>query len=81
MLCSCFTNICEWFVDNGLSIHLGEDKTKSLLFASKRKINRVLKLIMKCKNIQLKQHSRVAYVGCILDETMSGESMTLKVIN
>ena len=31
-----FTNICEWFVDNRLSIHFGEDKTKSILFASKR---------------------------------------------
>ena len=29
----------------------------------------------------MKQHSKVAYFGCILDETMSGESITLKVIN
>ena len=27
-----FRNICEWFVDNSLSIHFGEDKTKSILF-------------------------------------------------
>ena len=33
-----FTNICEWFVDNRLSIHFGEDKTKFILFASKREI-------------------------------------------
>ena len=32
-------NICDWFVDNKLSIHFGEDKTKSILFASKHKIN------------------------------------------
>ena len=31
-----FTNICGWFVDNRLSIHFGEDKTKSVLFASNR---------------------------------------------
>ena len=76
-----FTNICEWFVDNRLSIHFGEDKTKSILFASKRKIKRVPKLKIKYKNIQIKQHSKVTYLGCILDETMSGESMALKVIN
>ena len=29
-----FSNICDWFVDNKLSIHFGEDKTKSILFAS-----------------------------------------------
>ena len=32
-----FSNICNWFVDNELSIHSGEDKTKSILFASKIK--------------------------------------------
>ena len=31
-----FSNICDWFVDNKLSIHFGEDKTKSILFSSKR---------------------------------------------
>ena len=76
-----FTNICEWFVDNRLSIHFGEDKTKSILFASKRKIKRVPKLKIKYKNIQIKQHSKVTYLGCILDETMSGESIVLKVTN
>ena len=33
-----FAHICDWFVDNKLSIHFGEDKTKSILFASKSKI-------------------------------------------
>ena len=47
-----FTNICEWFVDNRLSIHFGEDKTKSILFPSKRKIKRVPKLKIKYKNIK-----------------------------
>ena len=28
-------NICDWFVDNRVSIHFGEDNTKSILFASK----------------------------------------------
>ena len=32
-----FCNICDWFVDNKLSIHFGEDKTKSIFFASKFK--------------------------------------------
>ena len=63
-----FTNICEWFVDNRLSIHFGEDKTKSILFTSKRKIKSVPKLKIKYKNTQIKQHSKVTYLGCILDE-------------
>ena len=32
-----FNSLCDWFVDNKLSIHFGEDKTKSMLFG--RKIN------------------------------------------
>ena len=30
-----FSNIRDWFVDNKLSIHFAEDKTKSILFSSK----------------------------------------------
>ena len=31
-----FEDICDWFADNKLSIHFGDDKTKSILFASKQ---------------------------------------------
>ena len=30
-----FENICDWFVDNKLNIYFGDDKVKSILFASK----------------------------------------------
>ena len=58
-----FTNICEWFVDNRLSIHIGKDKTKSVLFASKCKIKKFPKLNINDKSIQIKQHSKVTYLG------------------
>ena len=32
-------------------------------------------------NIQTKQHSKATYLSCIVPESMSGESMALKVIN
>ena len=32
-------------------------------------------------DIQIKQHSKVKYLGCLLEETVSGEAMTLNVIN
>ena len=76
-----FGSICSWFVNNKLSIHFGNDKTKSILFASKCKIKKVRKLNIKYGNIQIKQHSKVKYVGCMLDETMPGETMALSVIN
>ena len=33
-----FSMLCDRFVDNKLSIHFGEDKTKLILFGSKHKI-------------------------------------------
>ena len=66
-----FSNICDWFVDNKLSIHFGEDKTKSILFASKFKNKNIKKLNIKYGDIQIKQHSKVKYLGCLMDETMS----------
>ena len=47
-----FENICNWFVDNKLSIHFGEDKTKSILFASQRKIKTIKKLIQGIKKME-----------------------------
>ena len=76
-----FWNICDWFVENKLSIHFGEFKTKSILFAFKRKIKKLQKLEIAYSNIRIKQHSRVTYLGCILKETMSRESMAHKVIS
>ena len=46
-----FANICDWFVDNKLSIHFGEDKTNSILFPSKRKIKKFQKLEIIYNNI------------------------------
>ena len=76
-----FANICDWFVDNKLTIHFGEDKTKSILFTTKNKNKSVGNLNIKYNNINIKQYSRVTYLGCILDETLSGESMVLHVLN
>ena len=67
-----FEIVCDWFVDNKLSIHFGEDKTKSVLFASKRKIKSARKLNVKHKNVKIKQHSQFRYLGCVLDETLCG---------
>ena len=32
-----FNSLCDWFIDNKLSIHLGEDKTKCILFTGKNR--------------------------------------------
>ena len=65
---------------NKLSIHFGEDKTKSVLFGSKRQAKNIHQLNIKYKDINIKQYSKVTYLGCMLDKTMSGEPIALKVI-
>ena len=40
-----FTNLCECFVENKLSIHLGKEKPKCILFGSKLKLKMLESLI------------------------------------
>ena len=46
-----FSNLCDWFLDDKLSIHFGEDKTKSILFGTKQKVG---KLNITCQVINIK---------------------------
>ena len=54
-----FSNLCEWFLFNKLSIHFGVDKTKSILYGSKCKLRKVGKLIVMIKGIDIRQNSQV----------------------
>ena len=76
-----FENVYDQFVDNKLSIHFGEDKTKLILFASQHEIENIKNLNIKQQDIEIKQDSQVTYLGCVINESMSGETMALKVIN
>ena len=76
-----FSNICDWFVDNKLSIHFGEDKTKSILFAPLNKCKKLRKLNISYGSLKIKQYSEVTYLGCTLDKSLLGESMALNVVS
>ena len=56
-----FNSLCDWFVDNKLSIHFGEDKTKSILFGTNRKLKNIRELDIKARGCTNKATSR----GCI----------------
>ena len=74
-----FNSLCNWFVETELSIHFGEDKTKSILFARKKYKN-LKKMNIRRGDIEIKQHSVVTYLGSVLDENLSGESMATKML-
>ena len=76
-----FSYICDWFVDNKLSIYFGEDETKSILFSSKNRKRKIGILDIQYGDVKIKQYSKVTYLGCELDESLSGEALVLKVTN
>ena len=76
-----FSSLCDWFVDNKLSVHFGQDKTKSILFGTKHKLRNAKTLNIVYNGTEIKQYEKVKYLGCILDQNLSGESMALNVID
>ena len=57
-----FSTLCDWFVDNKLSIHFGEDKTKSILFSSKHKIKKARSLNIQHKDIHIKRQKKRLHI-------------------
>ena len=54
-----FNSLCKWFIDNKLSIHFGEEKTKSILFSIIKRLNNSPNLDIRYNDIKIKQHSKV----------------------
>ena len=75
-----FNSLCDWFVENKLSIHFGEEKTKSIIFGSRKKFKNLDTLDIKRGDINIKQYTSVTYLGCELDQYLSGEPMVTKVL-
>ena len=72
-----FSSLCQWFIDNKLSIHFEEDKTKSILFAKARCLREIN---ISFSGYSIKQHETVEYFGSQLDSKLSGEVMVSKVL-
>ena len=70
-----FSTRCVWLVDNRLSIHFGEDKTKCIFFS---KTKRLSKLNIYYGDHIIKQCHTIEYLLCHLDSNLSGESMAMK---
>ena len=66
-LTSDFNTLCDWLVDNKLSIHFGEE---SILFSPKNLRKRAEPIVIKRHDVTLKQFPTVEYLGCLLDETI-----------
>ena len=54
-----FSNLCDWCVDNKLSKPFWQDKTKSILFGTKHKLQNYKFLNILYNDIEIKQHAKV----------------------
>ena len=75
-----FSEVCDWFIDNKLSTHFGEDKTKCIPLGSKHNLRKIENFDIKYDSVVIKRHSAVSYLGCVLDKTLSGENMASSII-
>ena len=62
------SSLCEWFIENKLSIHFGKDKTKAILFTRNKT---EAKLNICFQNHSIKQYNCVEYLGCLLDNNLA----------
>ena len=60
---------------------LWTSQNKITLFGTKHKLQNAKSLNIVYNGTETKQHVKVKYLGCILDESLSGESMVLNVID
>ena len=51
------SNIYDWFVNNKLNIHFGEDKTNSILFSTKNRKKKIGTLHIQYAVVKIKQNS------------------------
>ena len=75
-----FSSLCDWFIDNKLSIHFRQNKTKSILFGTKHKLRNANSKIIVYNGTEIKHHAKVKYLGCILDKSLSDERYKLFLI-
>jgi len=73
------SSLCDWLVDNKLSIHVG--KTESILFGTKYLLSKENKLNIKYGNQQIEQKETVKYLGVSLDSKLSGKSMVENILS
>ena len=51
------------------------------MFGTKHKLRNAKSLNIVYNGIEIKQHAKLKYLGCVLDESLSGESVALNEID
>ena len=70
-----FKNVCEWCLDNKLSVHFAQDKSRCIAFS---KDKNQPELNTTYFNKRIKEFHIVEYLGYYLDANLNRESMAMK---
>ena len=70
--------VSDWLVDNELSFYLS--KTESILFGSKSRLKPQSNLQISCKGTNIESKEAVKYLGTVLEQNLSGETMAQSII-
>ena len=66
----------DWFVNNRLSVHFGEDIKKSIFFSPKLGLKSIgqidIYIYISYKDVKIEQYSKVTYLRYVLDECLTG---------
>ena len=68
----------EWLIDNKLSLHVG--KTECIVFGFKRKLNKLDNFSVSYGNSVIKGQRHVKYLGVVIDQCLSGDTMANNII-
>lgn len=77
-LCHDLNIVSQWLICNKLSLHLG--KTESILFGSQRRLSSQSSLNISCNGQTIESKTSVKYLGAIIDQCLSFDSMARNVI-
>ena len=69
----------RWLSENKLSLHLG--KSECIVFATRYNLRQTANFKVECNGVKLQEKTSISYLGCILEQNMSGEQMALSVIS
>ena len=69
----------QWLIDNKLSLHVG--KTECIIFGSRRKLNRLNGFSVTYESNEIKGKKSVKYLGVVIDQCLSGDTMANSVIS
>ena len=78
MLSAELLNVSRWLADNKLSLHLG--KTEAILFGSLAKLRKSSVFKVRVGGTEITAKETINYLGCILDNHLTGVNMAQKVL-